>query len=65
MRVRNIETNIKPRQNIIVAGMDGYSAGMPDFKPGLHFIRPDGNSASTGKELSNARNKTYATGWHE
>lgn len=44
MRVRNIETNIKPRQNIIVAGMDGYSAGMPDFKPGLHFIRPDGNS---------------------
>lgn len=44
MRVRNIETNIKPRQNIIVAGIDGYSAGMPDFKPGLHFIRPDGNS---------------------
>lgn len=44
MRVRRYSPPGPPAVRLVVEGFDAQHVGTPDVKPGVHFIRPDGNS---------------------
>lgn len=44
MRVRNAYIPRPPEQSAAPVGVDGSGLGVPNIKPGTHFIKPDGNA---------------------
>ncbi len=45
MRVRNVFTPPDPNaQSVAPVGLDSVDVGVPNVRPGVHYIRPDGNA---------------------
>ncbi|HCG0442323.1 TPA: hypothetical protein NI991_006749, partial [Pseudomonas aeruginosa] len=45
MRVRNVFTPPGPNaQSVAPVGLDSVDVGVPNVRPGVHYIRPDGNA---------------------
>lgn len=44
MRVRNAYIPTPPEQEVEPVGLENSEVGVPNIRPGVHFIRPDGNA---------------------
>lgn len=49
MRVRRVGDGVIPRQLVHPSGFAAARVGTPNARPGVHYIRPDGNSDQSRK----------------